>query len=209
MRTIALAAAKGGAGKSTLTVHLATLAELDGPALIVDIDPQGSSRFWFELRNRERPRLVQCSWRELAGTLADAKQAGIAWCLVDCPPHGEGRAIAEAMRLANLVLIPMRPAAFDLAATKDALELAAKAKRLAVVINAAPPKRGIAEPSLVRETREALKAMGATMLEAVVSQRAAFAYALLHGLAVQEFEPEGKAALELRKLWAEIRRLVK
>lgn len=206
MRTIALAAAKGGAGKSTLTVHLATLAALEAPALIVDIDPQGSSRFWFELRAGESPLMVQCPWRELEATLKDAKREGVAWCFVDCPPHGEGRALAEAVRLADLALIPMRPAAFDLAATADALGLAGHAKKHAVVINAGPAPRGIAESSIVREAREALKAMKAPAMETAVSQRAALAHALASGRAVQEFEPEGKAALELRNLWAELKR---
>jgi chromosome partitioning protein len=44
MNVIVLASQKGGAGKTTLAAHLAVAAEAagDGPAVLIDTDPQGS-----------------------------------------------------------------------------------------------------------------------------------------------------------------------
>ena len=51
MKTVAVTAFKGGAGKSTLTVNLAVCAHLHGlRAIILDLDPQGTSESWGDLR---------------------------------------------------------------------------------------------------------------------------------------------------------------
>ena len=44
MKVIVLASQKGGVGKTTLSGNLAVAAELagDGPAVLIDTDPQGS-----------------------------------------------------------------------------------------------------------------------------------------------------------------------
>ena len=209
MHTIAITAQKGGAGKSTLTVHLAALADAEaGPALILDIDPQGSSRFWFNIRKAEKPLLVQCSHRDIAPTLAAAKREGIQWAFIDCPPRADGAAIASALRAADLALCPMRPSAFDLAAISETLEAARRlARPHIVVINAAPVPRGEKEASLVTEARQALETMGTRCMTATISQRAALSHALAGGLAVHEFDPEGRATAELRNLWNEVKAL--
>jgi chromosome partitioning protein len=207
MRVVALAAQKGGAGKSTLAVHLATIADAEeGPALIVDCDSQGSAHFWFQLRKSETPLLVACSYNDLAATLAAAKRHGVKWAFIDLPPHDAGHGLSGAIRLADIVLCPMRPATFDLAAIQATLNLAKSLKRAyGVVINAAPPKRGIADAAIVREAREALRALQAPFLETAITQRAALSHALAGGLAVTEFEPTGRAAKELRDLWTEVK----
>lgn len=68
MKTIVIANQKGGSGKSTSTVHLAVAAEQagDGPVLISDTDPQGSTGDWFNRRKRSglaTPRY--CAYRKL------------------------------------------------------------------------------------------------------------------------------------------------
>ena len=54
MKTIVVANQKGGSGKSTLTVHLAAAAEQagDGPVVISDTDPQGTTGDWFNQRKK-------------------------------------------------------------------------------------------------------------------------------------------------------------
>jgi chromosome partitioning protein len=202
MKTIALISQKGGSGKSTLTVHLAAMAK---NSRIIDCDPQGSSLFWFNRRKADTPSLVSCHWRELAQALAQADRAGIEWAFVDTAPRHEGAAAAAILRASDLALVPMRPSAFDLAAAAQTIEAANKLDwPYAVVLNACPANRGIAEGSLTSGAKRALKALGAPYMGAMISQRAALAYAIVTGLAVTEFEPTGKASLEMRMLWMEI-----
>jgi chromosome partitioning protein len=201
MKTIALISQKGGSGKSTLTVHMAVLAK---NSRIIDLDPQGSALFWFNRRKAETPSLVACHHWNLPVALAQAARAGIEWAFVDTAPH-DGQAVMSALRASDLALIPMRPTAFDLAAVAQTIDQAATLVRpYAVVLNACPVGRGVAEGSLTVEAKRALKALGAPHMGAMVSQRVALAHAITSGLAVSEFEPSGKASLELRMLWMEI-----
>ena len=71
----------------------------------------------------------------------------------------------------------------------------------AILLNAVPPGRGVAEASVTTEARRALAAYGLPVVPTAVGQRAALAHALNDGRAVTEFEPDGKAAEELRGLW--------
>ena len=48
MRTIAVVSQKGGAGKTTLAVHLATEAARSHLTLILDTDPQATASRWSE-----------------------------------------------------------------------------------------------------------------------------------------------------------------
>ena len=55
MKTIAILSQKGGAGKTTLAIHLAVAAAQDAlNTLIVDLDPQGSLTASFNIRGAER-----------------------------------------------------------------------------------------------------------------------------------------------------------
>jgi chromosome partitioning protein len=60
MYVIVLASQKGGAGKTTLAAHLAVAAEAagDGPAVLIDTDPQGSLSAWWNVRKAEVPVLA-------------------------------------------------------------------------------------------------------------------------------------------------------
>ena len=199
MSSIGFLAQKGGAGKTTLAVHLAVLA---GDALLVDLDPQRSAAEWWETRTADLPELAVGEPRDLKGALASSRRA---WVVVDTAPHAaeDARSVAA---LVDLVVIPSRPAILDLRAIRATVDIAGKAAaRAVVVLNACPAGRSVAEASIVTEARQALTAYGLPLAPVAVTQRAAFSYALNDGRAVSEFEPDGKAADELRKLWEWLR----
>ena len=202
MRVVAFSSQKGGSGKSTLSAHLSVFADRPGrPALLIDTDPQASLAFWHELRAAATPLLVKCTAKDLPTVIEEAKAEGIEWVFIDTPPHNAA-AIAEAMRCADLVVVPLRPAVFDIAAVAATLDMAkALDKQTMPVINAAPAKRILGEPAVVAEARQALAGLGAKPWAGQVTNRAAFAHALASGQAVHEFEPSSPAAGEMRKLW--------
>lgn len=210
MQTITIAARKGGVGKTTLATHLSVIAAGPGkPVLLFDTDPQRSLKWWWDLRQGDTPALVECEARELPKILPAAKAEGVAFCIVDTPPHAE-TSIADAMRIADLVLVPTRPGPFDLAAVATTLDLAHRVgKTPLAIINHAPPRTGTAEPAIVSEARETLTRMGATVARAVVSQRVAMSHAVIGGQTVNEFEPNGRAAEEMLALWAEVQGMMK
>lgn len=207
MRVIAFTSRKGGSGKSTLCAHLSVYADTPAtPALLIDCDPQGSLALWHELRQAETPILARCEARDLPDLIEAARRDGILWVMIDTPPHNTAD-IAAALRVADLAVIPFRPAVFDIAAIAATLEMArAIGKAVLPVINAAPPRRGANAAHVVMEAREALRVMGTTPWEGQITTRAAFAHALASGQAVGEFEPGSLAASEVADLWLETRR---
>lgn len=201
MKTIAIASQKGGAGKSTLTLHLSVLAQDAGKTLVIDLDPQGSATFWHSRRENPYPVLVQAAASQL-GTVLDAARADdIEWVFIDTAPH-DNDSMAAAMRAADLVIIPARPSAFDLHATWPTLAMVQTLRKpYAVVLSQTPPKRGIADISTTTEARQLLKGQGANVSPVTIAQRVISAQSIIVGLAVNEIDPDSLAAQEYRALW--------
>lgn len=117
MKTIVIAAQKGGAGKTTLARNLAVAASQDGrDVLCLDLDPQGSLRAWWEGRDADGPSMLDRDPAPdvLRATL-NAAQAQFDLCIIDTPPAAP-EWLAEALGAADLVLIPVRPSPDDLRA---------------------------------------------------------------------------------------------
>ena len=202
MRTVALLARKGGTGKTTLAVHLAVLAAETGRrVLLVDTDPQRSAGDWWRVRKTDMPQLVECAAKRVPAVLDAAATDNIDLVVVDTRPSVEADT-AEIARLANMVLIPTRPGILDLRAIAATVDVVLSAKRTGwIVLNAVPAARRFGENGLTAEARHALAAWRIPVAEAAIGARAAFAHALIDGRSVTEFEPDGKAARELRKLF--------
>jgi chromosome partitioning protein len=204
MKTLAIISQKGGSGKTTLAVHMAYCAAMhDLRVALIDLDPQGSAFDWNESRKPDREfDATKAEARELAGKLKDAERAGVDLAIVDTAPYVTADA-ALAAQLSDFVLVPCRPARFDLKAVASTLVMLGTAKTPhAVVINVAP--HGF---RLVDEARAELAKSGVTVLPDVVHQFAALSHAVIDGSAVHEYDPDGQAAAEIEQLYNHITRL--
>ncbi|TXN42372.1 ParA family protein [Methylobacterium sp. WL7] len=209
MHVILVATQKGGSGKSTLCAHFGALAEKEGRTLLVDADPQGSLSFWYKRRAAETPLLAKADGNTIAGILDAAEADGIAWAVVDSPPHN-APLTASLMSRATVTVIPVRPGPFDLDAVAATLAMARSLKApIACIINAAPPPTRDTETSIVAEARTMLADMGAPVLPGQVSQRASLSHALISGQAVTEYDPEGRAAGEIEAMWSAVAELAR
>jgi len=204
MKTIALASQKGGTGKTTLAIHLAVLAlkRRERPVLI-DTDPQRSSGDWWRARAQETPVFVETTVRKVPEVLQAARADGFTLAIIDTAPHA-GPGITKISKLADLTLIPCRPAILDIRAIGTTVETVQGGA--AIVLNACPPGRGPFEASITRETREVLAGYGLPVAPISIVNRVALAHALIDGRAVTEFEPGGKAAHEIARLWRWIKK---
>ena len=205
MKTLAIISQKGGSGKTTIAVHMAVCAIRQNlHTAIIDIDPQGSAYDWY-LSRAEKNELnaVKTSVNQLAALLKQAQAGGADLVIVDTAPHSDSAA-AIAAQLADFVLMPCRPARFDLKAIGSTSQIARLAKTPAsVVINAAP--RG----KLADEAREALRLQGIDVLSPVLQQRVAYSHAVIDGSSVHEYEPDGKAAEEIDELFVCLKGIMK
>jgi len=199
---LALLSQKGGAGKTTLALHLAVIAQAAGlRTVLVDCDPQRSAAGWWRARAAATPELVEAEPAALPGVVEAARADGVRLLVVDTRPSAERDAL-DVARVADLSLIPTRPSILDLRAIGATVDVVRSAKRrAAVVLNSCPPGRGDREAPLTAEARTALATYGLDVLPVSVTQRAALLHALIDGRAVTEFEPGGKAAAELQQVW--------
>lgn len=205
VKTLALISQKGGSGKTTLAVHIAVCAVKAGKYVaLFDLDPQGSAADWHETRGRsDELAAVKASPKALPALLEKVKSAGVDLVILDTAPHSNNAA-AEAAKHADFVLVPCRPSRFDLKAMPSTFEiLKLNNTPAAVVLNVCP--RG----HLVDEAAELLQAQGFPVLKERVSQRVAFSHAVIDGLAVHEYEPDGKAAQDITDLFKTIRKRLK
>lgn len=203
-RLVGIADDKGGAGKTTLAIQLATAMRQAGRSVaVVDIDPQASLTAWMRLREHEARDAAELrfsmvgGWR--LGVELDRLKREVERIVVDSPPHAESDAKA-AIKAADLVLVPCQPSPLDIWASKGTLDIAiAEGRRHALVLNRVP-----ARGRSVDEALQSLADRGYAALSARLGNRQAFVASLGRGLGVVESEPRSAAALEVRALLAEV-----
>lgn len=204
MQTLALVCQKGGAGKTTLAIHLAAEAATNGlRTLLLDLDPQASAARWAD---RRKPGAIDVDVAveapaRLDAALRQAEREGYDLVVLDTAPHADQAALQVA-RLAAMVLIPVRPSILDLDAMGASLDLCALARKpAAVVLNAAPIRSRV-----VQEAAEAVAKLGGEVVQPIIRERVALRHALVDGRVAREYEPDGAAAAEITALYIETRK---
>ena len=198
MKVVVIAARKGGSGKTTLAGHLAVQAERagDGPAALVDIDPQGSLAAWWNERAAPTPVFAQATVPGFAEDMERLRDLGIKVLIVDTPPALTS-AIAAVVALADLVLIPSRPSPHDLRSIGATAELVEHlGKPLVFVLNGATPRARINAEALSVLSRHGMLA------PVVVHQRIDFAASMIDGRTVMELPDPSRSCEEMERLWS-------
>jgi len=197
MKTIAVLSQKGGVGKTTLATCLAVSAEKDGKtAAIFDLDPQATASFWLDVRMAETPAVVSIQAVRLPAMLKAAEEGGTDLAIID------GAAVArdvafEAAGAADYVLIPTKTAVFDTMAMMTTIDIVRQQKKpFSIVLTFVPPSG--------QETEDAIKAaaqLESTICPFHIGNRKAYFRAQSQGMAVQEYDPNSKAADEVARLY--------
>jgi chromosome partitioning protein len=199
MQTVVVVSQKGGTGKTTLAVHLAVESERNGkPAVIIDIDPQASASAWRDLRRDGVGPVVQSAQSaRLDPILKASAEAGAKLVLIDTPARSENPAL-DAIRAADLALVPCRPGYFDTAAIRFTSNLLKLAGKPGFVVFSQVPARA---EGLLAEIREVLAGYELAVAPVSIHLRAAYLHAIPGGQAAQEYDPKGKATSEIRDLF--------
>jgi chromosome partitioning protein len=198
MKTIAIVSQKGGTGKTTVTENLAGAAIQDGlTVVVVDLDPQTTATNWRDRRGLDQPSVVSCQVSRLRVVLDTARNEGADLTIIDTPPKN-AEASLEAARVADAVIIPLRPQIGDLEtmpALRDILRIAGDPAAF-VFINAAPIQGKRHE-----EAQEAAKTLGFSVCPVIWHQRNVYGDAPASGQTATEFDPKSKATQEVQELY--------
>jgi len=120
MQTILIANPKGGSGKTTLATNVAGwLATRKQRVVIADFDPLRAATEWLE---RRPPLFPPISGWTPSGAKDGIKEHNPQWLVIDTPAGLHGESLRDAMHRADILLLPVAPSAFDMAASKHFLD---------------------------------------------------------------------------------------
>jgi chromosome partitioning protein len=196
MMVISFVTQKGGSGKTTLAINCGVVASQKGArALILDMDAQATAETWYQGREDDTPQVIRLAPADLDKALRAAREKGFDVVLIDTPGRDEPGATA-AVRASDFCVIPCRPSPADMKATPPTVETIRRlGKHAAFVLTQTPPRS-----FRNREAEQGLSVLGVVCPVHIVL-RNVYQDAQGSGLGVTEYEPEGKAAGEMRELW--------
>jgi chromosome partitioning protein len=202
---------KGGTGKSTLAICIATELSARGRrVLLVDADPQLTVITWHDVateRKHTTPTVIAMN-----GTLHEPSQlpqlaAGYDDVVIDTA--GDlGKVQRSAMMVADLAILPCGPTAPDAWALSKSIETVQEAREYRPNLKAVLLINKIrAGTAAAKGARKALSSAGLPILAAELGLRQAYVDALADGQGVTAYAPKEEAAKEVRDLVSELREM--
>ncbi len=120
MRHIMVLNAKGGCGKSTIATNIASYFANEGAGVaLADYDPQRSSLDWLERRPDNRPKIAAVAAFE--DGLRHAPR-NVDFIVSDAPARSHGKELADLVKHAETIVVPVLPSTIDIQATSTFLK---------------------------------------------------------------------------------------
>jgi chromosome partitioning protein len=195
MIVYAIAAQKGGTGKTTQVTHLAVEAAKTLRVGLMDMDGQGSLSRWWNRRQAATPLFFNAALPTLRQSIEGIRQSKeIDALFIDTPP-----AISETMRqviaLADFVIIPTLASQDDLEAIVPTLQMCNQLNKPHLIVLNQADRRII-----TRESKAAIEQMGQAA-KVSLSRLNSYAASRTDGRTAPELQPNSTAAREVAALW--------
>ena len=206
MTVIAVMNQKGGAGKSTVCTGLAQALNLVGrDVVLVDSDPQGSLQEWTGA-NPDQPVTIYTIERNQLATQIPRLPNDIV--IIDGTAKAADLA-KKTIEVADIIIIPVQPAPFDVWATGDMVALiqdrmdeldgTGQSLRAYFLVS-----RAIGNSKLSKSISKTLAGYGFPVMTSRLVSRTAHPNAQTVGKTPLDTQPNGLAARELRTLRDEV-----
>lgn len=205
MKVVALLNQKGGVGKTTLSLHLASaLAGDSSRVLLIDADPQHSSLDWAAQRDESAPFDVIGLPKPILHRQIATLGSNYDWIIIDGPPRVNELA-RSAIAASDLIVIPVQPSPYDVWAAKDIVDIIRECEitrpevLYRFLVNRLFPKTVLAN-----EVTDALAEFDMPIFNTIIHNRTEYAKSARIGMTALETKPGGVAAIEIRMLAKEI-----
>ena len=206
-----IGAEKGGTGKTTLAVNLATLRAGRGrEVLLLDADPQKSMSYWAAIREMDNSHHGMTCVQKIGDLRTSVKNLEPKFddLIIDTGGR-DSEELRSALLVSHLLLIPIKPSQYDLWSLAKMFVLVDDARTFnqnlaaMAVINLASPHPGVCEVEEAREFIAEQKRL--SVANSVVRDRIAFRRSTRMGMAVNELKAADiKAISEIESLYQEV-----
>lgn len=191
---------KGGVGKTTLSINVATcLATKKYKVLLIDADPQNSSMDWAAVRKKENLFTVVSITKPIIHKEANKLIQNYDHIIIDGPPRIYDVA-KSAIVTSDLVVMPVQPSPYDVWAANEVVNLIREVSeplegikniKSTFLIN-----RKIVNTAIGRDVEDALQQYKMPVLQTHICQRIAYAETAAIGSSVIEENIKDKSAFQ-------------
>jgi len=208
---IVVGGTKGGTGKSTFVTNLIVVDIDKGhDAILIDSDKQGSAASWSEVRDQQTQPLARVPTVQKygKGLVNELKELSRKYAHVFVDAGGfDSEELRSAIVVADKLLIPVRPAQFDVWSLPKIIDIAQQSQnynpnlKFFFAVNGAHTSPNVKDADEVLELLE-----GAPVLKTIVHHRRAYAKAPMQGMGVIEMgkDKDSKAVEEMMSLYEEV-----
>lgn len=207
MHVLSTLAQKGGSGKTVLATNLARVFQLAGLEVrIIDSDPQGSATDWANTSDQhEMPTTLGVDGPVVHEQLPQL--SGVDLAIVDGAGKIDGMS-ESIVKASDLVLIPVHPAAVEMWALGEMVDLVlSHQKRTGRPQGAFVISRATHGTTLVDSARETLRALELPLLSSATYRRVAYVRAMNQGVSVMEMD-DAKAQAEIEGIATELESMI-
>jgi chromosome partitioning protein len=198
MKVLTVANRKGGAGKSTCAAHIAIEAVKDGlRVILIDMDPQKTLEMWWQKSEEENPFLIETTAKDLQGVVEKLTNKNFDLCIIDTPGDASVNAISG-IKNADLILIPSKPTAPDLAAIGRTISMVEENQKSFIFVIT----QGIVRTKATLQAASVLSQFGA-VAPSVISNRTSYATAMGQGASASFYDKSAEEEINL--VWAFIK----
>ena len=199
MPVIVVANPKGGVGKSTLTSNIAGYWARQGHAVMLgDIDVQQSAAMWLKTRPSAMPLIKP--W-EIDDDKVAKPPKGTTHVVLDTPAGLKGKRLEAALKIADLILVPLQPSMFDIVPTSEFVQNLLAHKRSDKVQVAVVGNRVKENTKAAEHLQQFLATLSVPVL-GMLRDTQNYTHLAAHGLSLWDV-PESRVEKDLGQ-WAQI-----